>query len=147
MSNHQALSAALLAAFQLDADSRDPAAIADTAATLLIELATILRGPPVTVANIAGVELVGDETQALMLAELRKQTTLLEVIAKQGDQQIKFFAPASPADVDGDSKAKQQQALISDLNLQDPADREKFMRIAAAASDPVCGAAACGMPG
>ena len=30
-------------------------------------------------------ELVSDDTQALMLAELRKQNTLLEVLAKQGD--------------------------------------------------------------
>lgn len=30
-------------------------------------------------------ELVSDETQDLMLAELRKQNTLLEVLAKQGD--------------------------------------------------------------
>jgi len=30
-------------------------------------------------------ELVPDETQALILAEMRKQTTLLEVLAKQGD--------------------------------------------------------------
>lgn len=30
-------------------------------------------------------ELVPDETQALILAEMRKQTTLLEVLAKRGD--------------------------------------------------------------
>lgn len=34
-------------------------------------------------------EFVSDETQPLILAEMRKQTTLLEVLAKQGDQSAK----------------------------------------------------------
>ena len=33
-------------------------------------------------------ELVSDETQDLILAELRKQNTLLEVLAKQGDLSV-----------------------------------------------------------
>lgn len=35
--------------------------------------------------QFATTELRADESQALMLAEMRKQTTLLEVLAKQGD--------------------------------------------------------------
>lgn len=37
-------------------------------------------------AQFAAAELAVDETSALLLAELRKQTTLLEVLAKQGDR-------------------------------------------------------------
>jgi hypothetical protein len=36
--------------------------------------------------QFATAEMHIDETQPLILAELRKQTTLLEVLAKQGDQ-------------------------------------------------------------
>ena len=42
-----------------------------------------LQSSPV---EFATAELVADETPALILAELRKHTTLLEVLAKQGDQ-------------------------------------------------------------
>jgi hypothetical protein len=64
MSNHETLTAALLAAFNLDADSADPAVVAGAAAAVLVAL------------------------QELVLAELRKQTTLLEVLAKQGDRAL-----------------------------------------------------------
>lgn len=37
-------------------------------------------------AQFATAELVADETPGLILAELRKQTTLLEVLAKQGEE-------------------------------------------------------------
>lgn len=66
MSNHETLTAALLAAFNLDADKADPAVVADAAAGVLVAL------------------------QEPVLTELRKQTTLLEVIAKQGDRAMRL---------------------------------------------------------
>jgi len=42
-------------------------------------------------------ELMSDETQDLILAELRKQNTLLEVLAKQGDHAAEFITPATGA--------------------------------------------------
>ncbi|SDF80237.1 MULTISPECIES: hypothetical protein [unclassified Duganella] len=64
MSNHETLAAALLAAFNLDADKADPAVVAGAAAGVLVAL------------------------QEPLLTELRKQTTLLEVLAKQGDRAL-----------------------------------------------------------
>lgn len=46
-------------------------------------------------------ELVADETPGLILAELRKQTTLLEVLAKQGDRVAACAAPATGAAASG----------------------------------------------
>lgn len=48
MSNHAALSAALLAAFNLDADGAKPEDIAKAAATVLIAFADAVRGPALT---------------------------------------------------------------------------------------------------
>lgn len=64
MSNHETLTAALLAAFNLDADKADPVVVAGAAAGVLVAL------------------------QEPVLTELRKQTTLLEVLAKQGDRAL-----------------------------------------------------------
>lgn len=86
MSNHATLTAALLAAFNLDADNADPQVVASAAAGVLVAFAQIVRGGPApVVAELAAVESAADDTPALILAELRKQTTLLEVLAKQGD--------------------------------------------------------------
>lgn len=46
-------------------------------------------------------ELVSDDTQALILAETRKQNTLLEVLAKQGDHAALRTAPATGAAASG----------------------------------------------
>lgn len=46
-------------------------------------------------------ELVSDDTQALILAEMRKQNTLLEVLAKQGDHAALRTAPATGAAASG----------------------------------------------
>lgn len=46
-------------------------------------------------------ELVSDETQALILAELHKQNTLLEVLAKQGDYAAACITPATGAAASG----------------------------------------------
>ena len=46
---------------------------------------TIAGSIRVPAAQFATAELRADDTQALMLAEMRKQNTLLEVLAKQGD--------------------------------------------------------------
>lgn len=89
MSNHEALTAALLAAFNLDSDSADPAAVAGAAATVLLAFADAVRGPAPVAGELVAAELIADETPALILAELRKQTTLLEVLAKQGDQPLR----------------------------------------------------------
>lgn len=71
MSNHENLTAALLAAFNLDADKADPAVIAGAAARVLAAFAEIVRGPAPVAGELASTELVVDETPALILAELR----------------------------------------------------------------------------
>jgi hypothetical protein len=48
-----------------------------------------------------GAELVADESQALILTALQKQTTLLEVLAKQGDHAALRTAPATGAAASG----------------------------------------------
>jgi hypothetical protein len=70
-----------------------------SAAAEKAEVAVLHAGiiaPPA--AQFATAELVTDESQPLILAELRKHTTLLEVLAKQGDIAAteQFFA-TSPA--------------------------------------------------
>lgn len=82
MSNREKLTAALLAVFAVDENDKQAAA-----AALASALVTL---------------------QEPLLTELSKQTTLLEVIAKQGERTLDY--------IDG-------------------------------ASDPLCGAAACGLPG
>lgn len=97
MSNHQNLTAALLAVFNLDTDKAEPAVVAGAAATVLLAFADAVRGPTAVVGQVVGVELVADDTPALILAELRKQTTLLEVLAKQGDQLARCVVPVTGA--------------------------------------------------
>jgi hypothetical protein len=98
MSSHATISAALLAAFNLDTDEADPAAVADAAASVLVAFADLVRAPaPVSYFSgdelkFATAELAADETPTLILAELRKQTTLLEVLAKQGDVSMRGAA-------------------------------------------------------
>lgn len=101
MSNHQTITAALLAVFNLDTDNADPAVVAGAAATVLLAFADAVRGPALVVDEIAGVALTADETPALILAELRKQNTLLEVLAKQGDRFALCVAPATSAAASG----------------------------------------------
>jgi hypothetical protein len=48
-----------------------------------------------------GAELVADKSQALILTALQKQTTLLEVLAKQGDHAALRTAPATGAAASG----------------------------------------------
>ncbi|MYN42701.1 hypothetical protein GTP55_25485 [Duganella sp. FT109W] len=48
-----------------------------------------------------GAELVADESQALILTALQKQTTLLEVLAKQGDHAALRTAPTTGAAASG----------------------------------------------
>ncbi len=97
MSNHETLTAALLAAFNLDCDSADPAAVAGAAATVMLAFADAVRGPAPVAAELAVVEPHADSTTALILAELRKHTTLMEVLAKQGDHAALRTAPATGA--------------------------------------------------
>lgn len=82
MSNHAILSAALQAAFA--AQAANPAAYADAVASVLVAFADAVRGPAPTVTEFAATELVADETPKQILAELRKQTAVLETIASQG---------------------------------------------------------------
>lgn len=89
MSNHETLTAALLGAFNLDSDSADPAAVAGAAATVMLAFADAVRGPAPVAGELASIEQQADETPALILAELRKQTTLLEVLAKQGERALR----------------------------------------------------------
>lgn len=107
MSSQAAISAALLAAFNLDADNGDPSVVADAAASVLVAFANLMRAPA-PVPYFSGGELkfatavrVADETLVLTLAEQRKQTTLLEVLAKQGDRLANCTAPATGAAASG----------------------------------------------
>lgn len=68
-------------------------AVADVAEAALSSIAALDQ--------FASAELVADETQPLILAELRKQTTLLEVLAKQGDRVAACAAPATGAAASG----------------------------------------------
>ncbi|RFP19148.1 hypothetical protein [Duganella sp. BJB475] len=78
MSNHTNISAALLAAFNLDTDNADPAAVADAAATVLVAFADLVRGPAPTpyfageVLKFATVELAPLPGQAELIAEIRE---------------------------------------------------------------------------
>jgi hypothetical protein len=51
--------------------------------------------------EFVGAELVADESQALILAALQKHTTLLEVLAKQGDHAALRTTPATGAAASG----------------------------------------------
>jgi hypothetical protein len=91
MSNHATISAALLAAFNLDTDKAHPAAVADAAASVLVEFAELVRGPAPVMSESSAAGLVAGGMAAIA-AELRKQTTLLEVLAKQGDASRREFS-------------------------------------------------------
>ena len=66
----------------LNADA-DPTAVAGATATVLLAFADAVRGPAPVVGELAAVEQGVDDTPTLILAELRKQNTLLEVLAKR----------------------------------------------------------------
>ncbi|MBY0242319.1 MAG: hypothetical protein K2X55_23700 [Burkholderiaceae bacterium] len=90
MTAKAALHQAIVAAFKTqDGDG-------EMAATLLTDalcaFADVVRGPAVEF--VTG-EMVADDTPRLVLAELRKQTTLLEVIAKQGEHQLQYISDSS----------------------------------------------------
>jgi hypothetical protein len=70
MSNHQTITAALLAAFNLDADNADPAAVASAAATVLLAFADAVRGPAAVVGELAA-ELAAPAGTAELTAEVR----------------------------------------------------------------------------
>lgn len=82
------------------------AAAAEKAEVAVLHAGIIDPGPLRFVTS----DLVADETSPLILAELRKQTTLLEVLAKQGDKSIRdtistagtwVCGPATDADASG----------------------------------------------
>lgn len=87
---------ALVADTQALAESR--AKLIDAMVADRIAIAAAKQAP--LAAQFATAELVADETPVLTLAELRKQTTLLEVLAKQGDQ-VMLFSPATGASASG----------------------------------------------
>ena len=70
-----------------DAARRAEAAIADV---LMAQAGEFIDSVPLS-----------DETQELILAEMRKQNTLLEVLAKQGDHAAEFITPATGAAASG----------------------------------------------
>jgi len=74
MSNHETLTAALLAAFNLDADMADPAAVAGAAATVLLAFADAVRGPAPVAGELVSPQPVAPASQAdqaELLNELR----------------------------------------------------------------------------
>lgn len=74
------LHGAILNFFQVQ--DGDVEVVASALTNLAVAFGDVLCGEPTT----ASVELVADETQSQILAELRKHTTLLEVLAKQGER-------------------------------------------------------------
>nr|WP_315249266.1 hypothetical protein [uncultured Duganella sp.] len=70
MSNHETLTAALLAAFNLDTDKADPAAVASAAAGVLLAFADAVRGP-VPVAGELVAELAAPASTAELIDEVR----------------------------------------------------------------------------
>ena len=74
MSNHANLTAALLSAFNLDADKAEPAVTADALATVLVAFADLVRGPAPVVAELAAAELAPLPDQAELIAEVRTLT-------------------------------------------------------------------------
>lgn len=80
MSNHQVLSAALLAAFNMDADKADPAAVAGAAATVLIAFADAVRGPAPVVGELVA-ELAAPAGTAELIDEVR--TLICEIRAER----------------------------------------------------------------
>ncbi len=75
---------ALTAAFSPDHADSTPAEGAQATAAVLCAFAELIAPPAIALETAS--ELAADETPGLILTELRKQTTLLEVIAKQGEQ-------------------------------------------------------------
>jgi hypothetical protein len=96
MINHKTLAAALLAAFNLGADKADPAAVADAAASVLVAFADLVRSPAPILAELTATAIpihpYRPDQSPMILAELRKQTKLLEVLAKQGDANRREFS-------------------------------------------------------
>jgi hypothetical protein len=95
MSNHETFTAKLLEAFNLDADKADPAAVASAAASVLIAFAEVVRGPALQLGELVAVECAASANHDELLVELRKQNTLLEVIAKQGERTLQYIESAS----------------------------------------------------
>ncbi|MBY0243023.1 MAG: hypothetical protein K2X55_27315, partial [Burkholderiaceae bacterium] len=90
MTAKAALHQAIVAAFNAEDGNTETVATALT--EMLCAFADVTRGPAVEF--VTG-ELVADDTLRLVLAELRKQTTLLEVIAKQGEHQLQYISDSS----------------------------------------------------
>lgn len=84
------LRASLLRAFNSKFAGGDNAAsaAAETVTDILMCFAAAVRGPEPVVGELVAVGADADQTSALILTELRKQNTLLEVIAKKGERQL-----------------------------------------------------------
>jgi hypothetical protein len=72
MSNHETLTASLLAAFNLDSDSADPAAVAGAAATVLLAFADVVRGPAPVVGELITSAPAPQADVAELLTEVRE---------------------------------------------------------------------------
>ncbi|MYM81118.1 hypothetical protein GTP44_03985 [Duganella sp. FT50W] len=70
MSNHEALTATLLAVFNLDTDSAEPAVVAGAAATVLLAFADAVRGPAPVVGELVA-ELAAPAGTAELIDEVR----------------------------------------------------------------------------
>ena len=88
MTNRDRLHSALTAAFNLERNGADDAAAAGALTDVLVAFAEVVRGPAPVVGELASIEEKPNEELLLILAEMRKQTELLEVLAKQGDQAL-----------------------------------------------------------
>lgn len=103
MSNHETLTATLLAAFNLDSDNADPAAVAGAAATVLLAFADAVRCPaPVVgemVAELAAptstAELV-DEVRNL-ICEIRAERQAIAEDRKTNNRLFRSFMGIDPA--------------------------------------------------
>lgn len=93
MTNHETMTASLL--MMLSVDETDKIACAKAIGGVLATFAEIVRGPAPVASELVAGELVADETPALILVELRKLTTLAEVIAKQGERTLQYIEDTS----------------------------------------------------
>lgn len=103
MSNHETLTAALLAAFNLDADKADPAAVAGAAASVLVAFADAVCGP-VQVAGELVAELAppADTAELIcevrnLICEIRAERQAIAEDRKTNNRLFRSFMGAEPA--------------------------------------------------
>lgn len=96
MSSRAAMSAAILAAFNLDTDGAKPEVVADAAAAVLCSFAAAVRGELPARTGLPTTAAPCDVTLELILAEMRKQTALLTAVTGQA-----HGARRAPADESG----------------------------------------------